>query len=226
MSNQFILISCVSSVSDCNKLLTGALILLVIGEFASIMVYTVHLFEIELITEMAESYALNLEKTTNVLCLVTDSILAVTLIVLLHRRRSAFSTTISVVKRLTQLTIGTSLITAWVSIMALVCNFVWPYSFSYVALALVVAKCELFLLSLFFEMDLMTFRLRELYVRLVRYSRCMDIQLLTSSADSMRGAACRRSSLDLQIMESPSISRTYPPWTQRPPLNSTNDPMI
>ena len=226
MNRRSILISERFSVSDRNKVMTGVLILLVAGEFTSIMVYTVHLFKIEFITEMAASYALTLEKSMNVLCLVTDSVLAATLIVLLHRRRSAFSTTVSVVKRLTQFIIGTSLITVCLAIMALACNLAWPYSFSYVALDLVVAKCELLSPFLSCGLILIAFRLCELHVRLVRHSRYIGMQTLISSTDSMRGAACRRSLPALQITESPFISRTYRLRIQRLPLNSTSDYMI
>lgn len=164
----FVLTTTCFSVSDRNKILTGALSLLVAGEFTSIMIYSVHLFKSEFITELATTYALGVEKSMNVLCLVADSSLAASLIALLHRRKSAFDTTNSVVKRVTQFIIGTSLITVGFAIMALACNLAWPYSFSYIALDLLVAKCEpLSYFSHARSIRLTICRLCELHVRLV-----------------------------------------------------------
>ena len=130
-------------VSNHNKIITGLLILLVAGEFSSIMVYSAYLFRITFVTSLATHYALTIQKTMNVLTAVTDTVLAASLVVLLHRGQSAFKSTASVVHRLTQFIIGTSVITVCVAFASLTCTFVWPDSFSFLAFDLLVAKCEL-----------------------------------------------------------------------------------
>ena len=129
-------------VSGRGRLLTGALGLLVVGEFTSIMIYSVHLFKITFVTDLASHYALNLQRSMNILSLIADTALATTLIVLLHRRRSAFGNTTSVINRLTQFIIGTSLVTVVLASVSLACTFAFPQTFTYITLEFIGAKCK------------------------------------------------------------------------------------
>ena len=120
----------------------GFLIILISAEFATMMVYIVYIFHVTYFVQFTTSYALGVQRAMAIINLLTDSSLAVTLVILLHHRRMELTNTASIVDRLTQYIIGTSLITVCISFLALACSYAWPVSFSYLALDLLSSKCQ------------------------------------------------------------------------------------
>ena len=124
--------------------MAGALAALVVGEFASMMVYIANILHADFFTVLAAKYTVRVGAIMAISNVMTDTSLAITLVVLLRRRRKdiEFTTTSSVLKRLIQYVVGTSLVTVFVASLALACNTRWPNSFSYVALDFLAPKCK------------------------------------------------------------------------------------
>ena len=125
-------------------MLAGALASLVVGEFASMMVYIVHLLTADSVLTVMTKYTTRAETIMAVFTVMTDTVIAMTLVFLLRRRRNkaGFITTRSVLNRLMQYVVGTSLITVFVASLALACNLRWTSSFSYAVLDLPIPKCK------------------------------------------------------------------------------------
>ena len=79
----------------------------------------------------------------NCITVFTDSLLAVVIIWLLWRSRSGIKKTDSVVNRLIMYTIGSGLVTALWTVVALIGAEVAPQTFIYLLVDLVIPKCEL-----------------------------------------------------------------------------------
>ena len=123
-------------------MMAGILAVLVLCEFASMIVASASIIESTYWVELKLHHCYEAGKAMGFLTVLTDSLLAATLVVLLHRRRTAFPCTISIVNRLTQYAIGTSLVTVCVTSLALVCTFEWPISLAIIALVLLTPTCE------------------------------------------------------------------------------------
>ena len=120
------------------------LVLLIAAEFSMMMVYYNTVLHAKLLSQLASHSSIAVEKVMNVMALISDLSLAMSLVVLLQRRRmGGFSSTSSVIKLIIAYTIGTSLLSALLSLMALVLVIVYPDSFVWLAVDLLVSKCEL-----------------------------------------------------------------------------------
>ena len=123
---------------------TAILVLLIAAEFSMMMVYYNTVLHAKLLSQLASHSSITVEKVMNVMALISDLSLAMSLVVLLQRRRmGGFSSTSSVIKLIIAYTIGTSLLSALLSLMALVLVIVYPDSFVWLAVDLLVSKCEL-----------------------------------------------------------------------------------
>ena len=134
-------------VSGRNKLLSGSLQILVACEFASLMVLIAYIFHADFFAEFNTSYFRKAQWVIDSLMLVTDTTLAMTLVVLIYRKQSGFSATSSVLHHLIQYVIGTSLLTFGFTAAALICSIVWPLSLSFIALDFLGSKCASSLFS-------------------------------------------------------------------------------
>ena len=125
-------------VSNKNKLFTGVLGALIVAQFAIIMVYygIVYHFTstLQLITKA------NLESAANAVIASTDILIAGVLVVLLASNRSVFQRTNSILNRLILYTIASGAVTALCAIATLVTAQIFPETFIYFALDLMMAK--------------------------------------------------------------------------------------
>ena len=108
------------TVNDHNKLWTGTLIFLVTCEFALLLTYSINATQDSNFSDLASKTPLAIDKAMNVIVLVADLALAGSLVILLHRKRSPFAETNSVIKTITAYTISTSFVTVVISTIALV----------------------------------------------------------------------------------------------------------
>ena len=130
-------------VSNRSKKVAGLLIALVVSEFAAMMLCLIYIFKVVHVTDSGTGFVLNFgaEVTLATFNLVADLSLATTLVVLLRRRRTEFITTASIMDRITQYTIGTSLITVCLAALALACSF-FENNFPFLAIVFLIPKCE------------------------------------------------------------------------------------
>lgn len=121
-----------------NKIITGVLSALVVAQYIIIMVYFGQIINFtspfELITKV------NLSSAANAVIATTDILIAIVLVVLLGSNRSAFKRTNSVLNRLILYTIASGAVTAICAIATLVTAQVFPETFIYLTLDLMMAK--------------------------------------------------------------------------------------
>ncbi|KAL5484814.1 hypothetical protein ACEPAI_7456 [Sanghuangporus weigelae] len=122
------------NLSNQNYLLAGALALLSVVQlvYASVYMHLVHVRPL--------STTIKFERAMNVLVFITDISIALAIVILLWRRRSGFKRTEGLIKRLVALTIGTSLITGVMAILALVVAEVLPNTFIYLIIDFCISK--------------------------------------------------------------------------------------
>lgn len=129
-----------STVSNKNKLITGILCVLITAQFVIIMIYFAIVYHftspLQLITRV------NLESAANAVIATTDILIAGFLVWLLAGNRSAFKRTNSILNRLIFYTIASGAVTALCAIATLVTAQVFPDTFIYLTLDLMMAKCK------------------------------------------------------------------------------------
>ena len=117
---------------------------LIACEFASMMVLIGYMFHVDIFTDLDTSFFREIQWTVDAFVLMTDSAVAMTLVVLIYRMQSGFKATTSITNRLIQYVIGTTLITFCISIAATACSIASPLSVSWLALDLLNTRCEPF----------------------------------------------------------------------------------
>ena len=90
-----------------NKVLVVVLAFLVAVEFALVMVYFARVKNTKLLVDLANPKTTTIEKIMNGVFVITDVALAGALVVLLHRSRSGFLRTDSIIKQLIAYTLST-----------------------------------------------------------------------------------------------------------------------
>ena len=90
-----------------NKILVAALAFLVVVEFVSVMLYFSRVKNTKFLVYLANPTTTTIEKVMNGIFVITDVALAGALVVLLHRSRSGFSRTDSIIKQLIAYTLST-----------------------------------------------------------------------------------------------------------------------
>ena len=83
-------------------------------------------------------------RIVNSITAVADSVIAISLVVLLHRTRSGFRRSDSTINRLIVFTINTGLVTSVCAILGLVLGFVLFESLLFMFFYLSIARCEWF----------------------------------------------------------------------------------
>ena len=107
------------------------------------MVYYNTVLHAKFFVQLVTPSALAIEKAMDSVVLVTDFSLAFSLVILLHRSRTGgFTSSDSVIKLIIAFTIGTSLITALLLLVALVSVNTNPDSFLWLASDLLASKRE------------------------------------------------------------------------------------
>ena len=130
-------------VSDGNKIWASILVILILCEFSSACVYYNTLLHAKLFVQLTSRTAVTTEKVWLSVTLVTDLCLALSLVVLVQRRRAGgLARTYSVLKTIIAYTIGTTLLTTLCFILALILVNVLPNSFVSLAFDLLVCKRE------------------------------------------------------------------------------------
>lgn len=128
--------------SDKNKLLVACLMVLSTGKFAADIVYFAQLYHIT--SNLQITQYLTTAKALLAVIMFADTILAVTLVVLLRRRKSGFNRTDSLFNRIMGYTIGTGLISGAWAFVGFLAAFLWPSLYIYVLVMEVIPKRELF----------------------------------------------------------------------------------
>lgn len=128
------------------KALTICLVLLVLAQFISLIVFYAELLPISAFTQLGHvtstSGAILLYTALNAL---VDTVLALSVAVLLYRRRTAtpFRRTSSIIDRIMMYTVGSGLLTAAVAFAAFVAFLTMPNNLIFIMLQEISPKCEL-----------------------------------------------------------------------------------
>jgi len=106
------------NLSKRNRILTAALCLLCLGPLVSTIVYFAKSYRLQTFLELESVYPVS--KAINITSVVADTSVAATLIVLLHRARTGFRRSESVVNRLIVFSINTGSLTSLIAIASLI----------------------------------------------------------------------------------------------------------
>ena len=128
--------------TDKSRVLPIFLTVLVAGEFAAFCIYYAKATQTVLFIDLMLPQNVHIEQAMNVLFMAADLALAISMVVLLRKRRSGFPKTDSIVKRIVLYTVGTSVATVFISTVALVSVLVAPQSFLFLAADLTICKCK------------------------------------------------------------------------------------
>ncbi|KAL5478286.1 hypothetical protein ACEPAI_2470 [Sanghuangporus weigelae] len=135
---QAILIRRTWYLSNKNRILTGALSIAVLAQFAVTMALFVRFVSI---VELLMIYnAIPVQLAAAAVVAITDTYLAVVLARLLRKARSGFRRSDSIVQRLVMYTIGSSLVTSICAMVALISCIVAPHAFIYLVSDLLIPK--------------------------------------------------------------------------------------
>ncbi|OCB91615.1 hypothetical protein A7U60_g1114 [Sanghuangporus baumii] len=135
---QAILIRRAWYLSSKNRILTGALSIAVLAQFAVTMAYFTRIVSVSELPMIDN--AIPMQLAASVAAQFTDTYLAVVLVWLLRKARSGFRRSDSIVQRLVTYTIGSSLVTAICASFALISAAVAPHSFIYLLGDFLLAK--------------------------------------------------------------------------------------
>ncbi|KAH8109870.1 hypothetical protein DFH11DRAFT_1730779 [Phellopilus nigrolimitatus] len=121
-----------------NIFVVSFLMLLVFGEFASVIVYFAKAAIYDSFVDLPLVF--NESRAINILGASSDIIIAFTLIFLLQRSRTGFSRSETIINRLILFTINTGLLTSLCALMSLIFVSLYPDSFIYIAFFVCVSK--------------------------------------------------------------------------------------
>jgi hypothetical protein len=114
-----------------NRLLTGALAILVFGLFTLQLVYTI--LALQLVTIVQLERLKGMAMTVDIMAAVLDLLLAVTLCYLLHKSRTGFKTTDTTISRVMLFTVNTGLMTSICATVTVITFLEFPKALIYVA---------------------------------------------------------------------------------------------
>ncbi|KAL5506934.1 hypothetical protein ACEPAH_6390 [Sanghuangporus vaninii] len=126
------------NLSNNNYFLTGFLACSVIAQLVLTIIFLHKLRNFDQLSQL--STILGFERAMNILVLFTDTVIALTLIWLLWRRRSGFKKTEGIIRKLVAFTIGTGLITGVMAIVAFIAAQTAPQTFVYLLIDYCMAK--------------------------------------------------------------------------------------
>ena len=128
------------TVSNKNSVLTGILIIAVLGQSSSTLFYFGQTYNLQNTLQLRTH--LNTPRMMDIVAVFTDTLIAAVLIALLLKHRSGFRKTNSIVHRLAVYTLGTGLVTGLWIIVGLIGSVVVPDTFFYLLIQLVVSRRE------------------------------------------------------------------------------------
>ncbi|KZP20566.1 hypothetical protein FIBSPDRAFT_742198 [Athelia psychrophila] len=114
-----------------NMYITAVVVLLVVGEFISVLYYTGRAYNLKTYAELAALQGPSM--TINALGAAGDVVIAVSLCTMLHKSRTGFKRSDTMVKRLMLFTINTGLLTSICAIASLISIAASPNTFIYIA---------------------------------------------------------------------------------------------
>ncbi|TFK73030.1 hypothetical protein BDN72DRAFT_894272 [Pluteus cervinus] len=114
-----------------NYILTILIIALVLSGFACSTAFTIESMQLETWAELAELKGLSM--TVNVLAVVTDVIIAAALFFYLHRSRTGFKRSDTMISKLIMFTVSTGLLTSICAVASLLTIVIWGETLIYVA---------------------------------------------------------------------------------------------
>lgn len=141
----------------------GVLMAFVVGQVTIILVYLAKIYHftssIQLVSEV------HFETAMNAVIATTDLLIAAALVWLLAKNRSTLKRTNSIINRLILYTVASGLITGFCAIATLVTTVIFPDTFIYLTLNMIMVKCAL----------IHTLSLMDLRVDIVCYPQCTQI---------------------------------------------------
>ncbi|KIK04892.1 hypothetical protein K443DRAFT_394828 [Laccaria amethystina LaAM-08-1] len=117
--------------SDGKVWLIVIVVLLILGEFGVNLAYTIISLRFETFAQLTHLKAVSL--TTNALAATGDIIIAASLCTLLHRSRTGFHRSDTIITKLMVFSINTGLLTSLCALASLVSILAWPTTFIYIA---------------------------------------------------------------------------------------------
>jgi len=121
-----------------NYFVVVTLSLFSLGQSLSILIYYIKAFNFKTLEELSTLFVL--EKVLNVFGVVSDFSIAGTLIFLLHRSRTGWKQTDTIVNRLILFSVNTGLVTSLCAIFALIFVSVFPNTFIYITFYMLISK--------------------------------------------------------------------------------------
>ena len=137
-------------VSDRNKFLTGCLLVLICGQLSGIVVEFTETFHWRNFTPSSTTTSTiastdvtivrNITRIVTVLTAAVDTLLAITLVILLRRRKNEFAWTNTLINRIMAYVVGTGAITAALAIAAVITSITNPSNFVFMSILEVLPK--------------------------------------------------------------------------------------
>jgi len=121
-----------------NLILVVTLSLFSLGQSLSILIYYIKSFDFKTLKQLSDLFVL--EKVLNVFGVVSDFSIAGTLIFLLHRSRTGWKQTDTIVNRLILFSVNTGLVTSLCAIFALIFVSIFPDTFIYITFYMLISK--------------------------------------------------------------------------------------
>ncbi|KAH8105629.1 hypothetical protein DFH11DRAFT_1643011 [Phellopilus nigrolimitatus] len=118
--------------------LTGAVYIFVLTQLVSTLVYFGTAIHFKLFAELLAIK--NLTRSINVVNAIADAAIAASLVFLLHKSRTGFRQSETILNRLILFTVNTGLITGLTAIVCLVMNLVFPTTFLYILFYLMTSR--------------------------------------------------------------------------------------
>jgi len=135
---QLFLVQRVWALSHRNIPITVVLLLLVVGEFISTTLYFAKAVQFDSFDQLPQIF--NISRSINILGAASDVAIAFTLIVLLHRSRTGFSRSETIITKLVIFTINTGLLTSGCAVLSLITITVFPNNFIYITFFVLIGK--------------------------------------------------------------------------------------
>ncbi|KAI5118157.1 hypothetical protein M0805_000536 [Coniferiporia weirii] len=121
-----------------NAILTGVLVLFVLGQFATTIVYFGQIYNLSEISQLTT--VIKTERIMNCIVAITDISIASVIVFLLRSHRSGIKQTETLISRLVLYTISSGLVTSVAALGALITATTLPHTFVYLIFDLITAK--------------------------------------------------------------------------------------
>ena len=129
-------------VSKRNLIVTGIIIVLVLAQFISTLIYYIKCYHFTEFSELLTIFTLT--RVINSTTALADASIALVLVYLLQSSRSGFNRSDTIINRLIAFAINTGLITGVCAIISLITGLTLPNTLVYIMFYVTLSRCKLF----------------------------------------------------------------------------------